>query len=276
MRIDAHQHFWNFNSQEYGWMTDAMAELKRNYLPGDLLPLLHQAGFEGCVSVQARQTLEETAWLLELANAHSIIRGVVGWVELFSPELPAQLRRFTRQSKLIGVRHVVHDEPDDDFMQRSEFRRGIGQLRAFNLTYDLLVFPRHLPVAARLVAEFPEQKFVLDHIGKPTIRDGQISPWREDLQQLAKFPNVCCKLSGLVTEARWKQWQPEDFYIYLNIVSEAFGPKRLMIGSDWPVCTLSGDYAATMGVVVDYLQRFSAAEREAILGANAARFYGLN
>lgn len=195
-----------------------MEDLKRDYLPGELLPLLHQAGFEGCVSVQARQTLEETAWLLQLANANSFIRGVVGWMDLCSPELPAQLDLFSRQSKLVGVRHVVHDEPDDNFMQRPAFRRGIGQLRAFKLTYDLLLFPRHLPVAARLVAEFPEQKFVLNHIAKPAIRDGQISPWREDLQSLAEFPNVYCKLSGLVTETIWQGWHPEDFRRYLDIV----------------------------------------------------------
>ncbi len=275
MRIDAHQHFWSYNSYEYSWMTDNMADLKRDYLPDDLLPLLHQTGFGGCISVQARQTLEETAWLLELANSHSFIRGVVGWVKLCSPELPGQLLRFSRQSKLVGVRHVVHDEPDEQFMLRPEFRRAIGQLRAFKLTYDLLLFPRHLPVAAQLVAEFPEQKFVLDHIAKPAIRDGQISPWREDLQRLAELPNVWCKLSGLVTEAKWLRWRPEDFCRYLDIVVEAFGANRVMIGSDWPVCTLSGGYAATMGVVTRYIQNFSHREREAILGGNCTRFYGL-
>jgi L-fuconolactonase len=276
MRIDAHQHFWNFNSHEYSWMTDNMEGLKRDYLPGDLLPLLHQAGFEGCISVQARQTLEESAWLLELANAHSFIRGVVGWVDLCSPELPAQLSRFSRQSKLVGVRHVVHDEPDDDFMLRAEFRRGIAQLGDFGLTYDLLLYPKHLPAAADLVLEFPRQPFVLDHIAKPAIRGGAVSPWCDDLRRLADRPNVFCKLSGLVTEARWKQWRPEDFHIYLNIASEAFGSERLMIGSDWPVCTLSGDYGATMGIVTGYIQKFSEQQRDAILGGNCARFYKLN
>jgi L-fuconolactonase len=237
--------------------------------------LLKAAGFEGTIAVQARQMVEETAWLLELAVAHDFIKGVVGWVDLQSPELRTQLANFSRHPKLVGVRHVVHDETDDHFMLRAEFRRGIGQLREFGLTYDLLLFPKHLSVAAKLVAEFPEQPFVLDHIAKPAIRQGRVSPWREDLRRLAEFPNVCCKLSGLVTEAKWKQWRAEDFHRYLDIVVEAFGPERVMIGSDWPVCTLFGAYAPTMNIVTDYIRKYPAAEREGILGENCARFYGI-
>jgi L-fuconolactonase len=185
------------------------------------------------------------------------------------------LVKYARHPRLVGVRHVVHDEPDDRFMLLPEFRRGIGQLRDFDLTYDLLLFPKHLPVALTLVAEYPQQPFVLDHIAKPAIGERQFSPWRDDLRRLADFPNVYCKLSGLVTEAQWKQWRPEDFHLYLDMVIEAFGTDRVMIGSDWPVCTLSGDYVSTMRIVTDYVQRFPAEVCEGILGGNCARFYGV-
>ena len=256
-------------------MTDAMAVLRRDYLPAELQPLLQANGFDGTIAVQARQMIEETEWLLELAGENDFIKGVVGWVDLRSPKLREQLEKFAPHPKLVGVRHVVHDEPDDNFMLLPEFRRGIGQLREFGLTYDLLLFPEHLPVAAKLVAEFPEQPFVLDHIAKPAIREGLVSPWREDLQQLAKFQNVFCKLSGLVTESKWRPWRPENFHRYLDIVLAAFGPDRVMIGSDWPVCTLSGAYGPTMNIVIDYLQKHPAAVREQILGRNCARFYNL-
>ena len=276
MRLDAHQHFWKYHPAHQSWMTDQMQALRRDYLPGELQPLLQSIQFDGTIAVQARQMVEETAWLLELADAHEFIKGVVGWVDLQSPELRTQLANFSRHSKLVGVRHVVHDEPDDNFMLRPEFRRGLGQLREFGLTYDLLLFPKHLPVAVKLVAEFPEQPFVLDHIAKPPIREGRVLPWRDDLRRLAEFPNVCCKLSGLVTETKWKQWRPAEFDPYLDVVLAAFNPARVMIGSDWPVCTLSGDYAPTMNIVMDYIQKYPAPVREQILGGNCARFYGLN
>jgi L-fuconolactonase len=275
MRLDSHQHFWHYNPTQHTWMTNEMGVLKNDFLPPDLEPLLSSIHFDGCVAVQARQSLEETRWLLELAQQYSFIRGVVGWVDLRSEKLRAQLESFGAQPKLAGVRHVVHDEPDDDFMLRPEFRRGIAQLRAFDLTYDLLLFPKHLPRAVQLVEEFPQQPFVLDHIAKPKIGEGLISPWLEDLYRLAKFPHVMCKLSGMVTETRWKQWEPGDFHRYLDVVCEAFGPERLMIGSDWPVCTLSGEYRPVMNMVIDYVQKFSAEAQAAILGGNCARFYGL-
>ncbi len=276
MRLDSHQHFWTYRPDHQVWMTDEMQVLRRDYLPGELQPLLQSIQFDGTIAVQARQMVGETAWLLELADVHDFIKGVVGWVDLQSPELRSQLETYSGHPKLVGVRHVVHDEPDDKFMLRPEFRRGIAQLREFGLTYDLLLFPKHLPVAVTLVAEFPDQPFVLDHIAKPVIREGQMSPWREDLQRLAQFPNVWCKLSGLVTEATWQQWQPEDFHRYLDIVVAAFGPGRLMIGSDWPVCTLSGTYGDTMKIVTDYIRKLPTEIREGILGGNCARFYGLN
>jgi len=273
MHLDAHQHFWKYNPAHQVWMTDAMAVLRRDYLPEELKPLLKAIQFDGTIAVQARQMVEETEWLLELSDKHDFIKGVVGWVDLRSPKLREQLEMYAKHPKLVGVRHVVHDEPDDHFMLLPEFRRGLAQLREFGLTYDLLLFPKHLPVAVQLVAGFPDQPFVLDHIAKPAIRDGLVSPWQEDLERLAGFPNVFCKLSGLVTEAKWKQWHPDDFRRYLDIVIAAFGTERVMIGSDWPVCTLSGDYVSTMQVVVNHVRQFPAGVREAILGGNCARFY---
>lgn len=275
-RIDAHQHFWQYNPAEHVWMTDEMAAIRRDFLPDDLKPLLDQIGFDGCVAVQARQNVEETRWLLELAGMHPFIRGVVGWVDLRSPELPLQLETFAADGKLVGVRHVVQDEPDDEFMLRNDFRAGIARLAEFGLTYDVLVYPRQLPAAIRLVREFPDQRFVLDHIAKPPIAEGKREPWESGLRELAQSPNLFCKLSGMVTEARWKQWMPAHFRPYLDVVFEAFGVERLMIGSDWPVCTLSASYAAAMGVVLESIAQFPADERDGILGANCARFYGLN
>jgi L-fuconolactonase len=276
MRIDSHQHFWRYDPARYPWIDDRMEILKRDYLPSALTPLLAASGFEGTVAVQAQQAAEETEWLLELADRSPFIRGVVGWVDLCSPAVGEELARYARRPKLVGVRHIVHDEPDDDFLLRADFRNGVARLREHALVYDLLLFPKHLPRAVSLVAELPEQPFVLDHIAKPPIRDGRLTPWQEDLRRLAAFPNVSCKLSGMVTEARWNDWRPEHLHPYLDVVLAAFGASRLMIGSDWPVCTLAGDYARTMAVVVDWSARLSAEEREGILGRNAARIYGLD
>lgn len=274
-KFDAHQHFWKYNPSEHAWMTDNMASIRRDFLPADLEPLLGSLGFAGCVAVQARQNLEETRWLLELAARHHFIRGVVGWVDLCSPELPSQLETFAGNARLVGVRHIVQDEPDDEFMSRADFRAGISRLAGSGLTYDVLIYPRQFPAAIRLVREFPHQPFVLDHIAKPEIAGGSLTPWRAGLRELAQSPNLYCKLSGMVTEARWNQWQPADFHPYLDVVFEAFGPDRLMIGSDWPVCTLSANYRSTMAIVMDYIAQFPSSAQEAILGRNCARFYGL-
>jgi len=256
-------------------MTDAMAELKRDFLPGDLKPLLTANGFDGSIAVQARQSLEETRWLLELAEENGFIKGVVGWVDLCSADLHAQLKHLAQRRRLVGVRHVVQDEPDDEFMLREDFRRGIAQLAEYGLTYDLLLYPRQLAAAVKLVREFPQQVFVLDHIAKPSIAEGLLQPWEHDLRELAKFENVSCKLSGMVTEARWNRWRLEDFRPYLDVVFDAFGAGRLMIGSDWPVCTLSADYGAAMQIVTSYIENLAVQEREAVLGVNCARVYGV-
>lgn len=275
MRLDAHQHFWKYNPAEHVWMTDAMAALRRDFLPEDLKPLLAANGFDGSIAVQARQSLEETSWLLSLTEQNDSIKGVVGWVDLCSADAAGQLEQFAAHPRLVGVRHMLQDEADDRFMLRPDFRRGISRLAEAGLAYDLLLYPRHLPVSVKLVKEFPDQAFVLDHIAKPAIGERLIDPWARDLQELAALKNVWCKLSGMVTETRWKQWMADDFKCYLDVVFDAFGPERLTIGSDWPVCTLSGDYGATVGIVLDYIAQMREAERQGILGGNCARAYGL-
>ena len=275
MRLDAHQHFWMYSPTDYGWSSDKMAALRRDFLPHDLEPLLAAEKFDGSIAVQARQTLEETRWLLELASQNDIVKGVVGWVDLRSPDLPAQLDQFARNPKLVGVRHVVQDEPNDDFMLRSDFRRGIARLRDYDLAYDILIYPRQLRAAVKLAGEFPEQRFVLDHIAKPQIAEGRMDTWDEGIRELAKADNVWCKLSGMVTEARWHEWKPEDFRPYLDIVMNAFGPARLMIGSDWPVCTASAPYSRTIGMVREYIAQLTPHEQQQILGQNCANFYRL-
>ena len=273
MRIDSHQHFWQYDPAQHVWMTDDMAVLRRDFLPDELSPLLQSAGFDGTIAVQARQIREETDWLLELADRYDFIQGVVGWVDLRAGDVRRQLQRYTGRTKLKGMRHIVHDEPDVEFILRPEFRRGIAALGEFGLTYDLLLRPAHVPVVLELVREFPRQPFVVDHIAKPLIQDRIFAPWQQDLEALAQFENVYCKLSGMVTETRWREWQSDDFSAYLEIVLGAFGPDRVMIGSDWPVCTLSGDYRPVMAVVLRYIQRFPPETQKKVLGGNCARFY---
>ena len=274
-RIDSHQHFWKYDPREYGWIDERMGALKRDFLPADLEPRLRAAGFDACVTVQARQTLEETAWLLELADRNPFVVGVVGWVDLCSPDAPAQLERFAKHPKLVGVRHIVQGEADDRFLLRADFGRGIALLEEFGLAYDILIHPRHLAVAAEFVKRFPRQRFVLDHLAKPEIARGEIRAWTRDVRALAAEPNVHAKLSGLVTEADWKRWTPDELRPYLDVAFACFGPGRLMAGSDWPVCTVAGDYGRVMGVITEYLGERPAAEREAVLGGNARAFWRL-
>lgn len=275
MRIDAHQHFWRYTPVEYGWIDDSLRQLRRDFLPSDLGPELRRSGFDGSIAVQARQTLEETRWLLELAKADPLILGVVGWVDLRSAGVRGQLEQFARHPKLVGVRHIVQSEPDDRFLLQPEFLRGVGALADFGLSYDILIYPRHLPAAADFVQRFPEQRFVLDHLAKPPIRARQMQPWESGIRALARFGNVFCKLSGLVTEADWKAWSPEHLKPYLDVAFDSFGSERLMIGSDWPVCTLAGSYGRIMEVVQDYLNRYPETVRDAVLGGNAEKFWDL-
>jgi len=275
VHIDAHQHFWLYNTEEYGWIDESMAALRRDFLPDDLSAELDRNGFQGSVAVQARQTLEETRWLLELADRSKKILGVVGWVDLCSRECRSQLETFSRHLKLVGVRHIVQSEPDDRFLLREDFLRGIALLEEFDLAYDILIYTRHLPVAAEFVERFPRQRFVLDHLAKPPIKSREIDAWAEGIRRLAPFPNVFCKLSGLVTEAEWLHWKPEDIHPFLDIAFDAFGASRLMIGSDWPVCLVASPYGQVMEIVKNYLQRYSHDACEAVFGGNAQRFWRL-
>ena len=280
MNIDSHQHFWSYSAAEYPWIGAGMERLARDYLPGDLGPVAAAAGIGGTVAVQARQTLEETRWLLDLAEHHPLIRGVVGWVDLRSSEVAGELREFSSRPAFVGVRHVVQDEPDPRFLLGEEFVAGLRHLAPLGLTYDLLLYPQQLPAAVELVASLPEQPFVLDHLAKPRIAAwtarSDMASWRRDIEALARHKNVCCKLSGLVTETAWGQWRPADFKPYLDIALVAFGPDRLMFGSDWPVCLLSGDYAEVAGIIRDLCGQLSPDEQAAIWGGTARRFYGLD
>jgi L-fuconolactonase len=275
MRVDAHQHFWKYDSLEYDWIDDRMAALRRDFLPADFGPVLKYGGFDGSVAVQARQSLDETRWLLELAEKSPFVLGVVGWVDLRSPDLRAQLERFAANPKFVGVRHVIQSEPDDRFLLRSDFLRGVGMLAEFGLTYDILIYPRQLPAAIEFVRKFPNQPFVLDHLAKPPIASGMLEPWASGIRELAKSENVWCKVSGMVTEAEWGNRLPQTYWPYLDVVFEAFGTKRLMFGSDWPVCTVAASYGDVFTIVAKYLEQFSSGEKDGVFGGNAARFWTL-
>jgi len=277
MRIDSHQHFWKYSVQDYGWIDNSMAVLQRNFLPDDLAILLKANGLDGSVAVQARQSIEETAWLLDLADKNPFIKGVVGWFDLRSEELENQLAEYASHPKLVGVRHVVQAEPDDRFILGDKFMRGIEKLLDYNLAYDILIFPKQLSASIEFIKSFPEHRFVLDHIAKPLIKDGIISPWDEQINRLASFPNVFCKISGLVTEADWQHWTILDFSPYLDVIVNAFGMDRVMFGSDWPVCTVAASYDKVIEIVASYLNKhnFSGEEKAAFLGGNARRFYEL-
>jgi L-fuconolactonase len=275
MHIDAHQHFWIYTPAEYDWIDDSMAALRRNFLPEDLKPELATNGFQGSVVVQTRQTLEETRWLLELSDRSPSILGVVGWADLRSPDIRSQLKVLAQNSKLVGIRHIVQSEPDDRFLLQPEFLRGVSVLEEFDLAYDILIYTKHLPVAAEFVERFPRQRFVLDHMAKPPIKSGNIDSWAHGIKRLAEFPNLFCKLSGLVTEADWQHWRPEQIVPFLDVAFETFGPDRLMIGSDWPVCLVAASYARALQVVKTYLLGQKPECREAVLGGNAQRFWRL-
>ena len=272
--IDAHQHFWRFDPQRDAWITPNMRAIRRDFLPRDLEGTLAANGIDGCVAVQADQSDAETQFLLDLARRHAVIKGVVGWVDLRSPRLDETLETLAADPLLRGVRHVVQAEPDD-FLTRADVVRGISRLGPVGLTYDILVVARQLPAALVLTARLPDQPFVLDHLAKPPIRERAFEPWAAAIRELARRPNVCCKLSVLVTEADWNRWRPEDLRPYLDVAFDAFGPDRVMFGSDWPVCLVAASYERVLGVVTEFAAALSATERDALFGGNAARFYGL-
>jgi L-fuconolactonase len=273
--IDAHHHLWKYSAQSYPWISDAMGAIRQDFLVEDLRNTLLEGGINGAVTVQARQTLAETEWLLELAAANDLIRGVVGWVPLQNPALRQDLERFSGSAKLKAVRHVVHDEPDDFFILRDDFNRGVSLLGEFSLRYDILIFERHLPQTVEFVDRHPDQIFIVDHIAKPHIRDAKIEPWGRSLAALALRENVYCKLSGLVTEANWSSWTAQDLQPYFEVVLKTFGPKRLMFGSDWPVMLVASSYKRWVDVVLEMIQSLSTDEQAWIMGKTASGAYQL-
>jgi L-fuconolactonase len=276
VRIDAHQHFWKYDPVKHAWINDEMWVIRRDYSPADLLPLLQAAGIDGCVTVQVNQAEEENAELLELATRHDFIKGVVGWVDLQHPAVGERLEWYRAYPKIKGFRHILQGERDRALMLKPAFKRGIGLLKKFGYTYDILIFPDQLGYTRDFVASFPDQPFIIDHIAKPYIKDRYITEeWKDAIRAVAAYPNVSCKISGMVTEADWKRWKPEHFSPYLDTVVEAFGPRRIVYGSDWPVCLVAADYPQVLAIVEDYFSSFSADERAAFFGGNAGRFYGL-
>ena len=274
MKIDSHQHFWQFDPVRDAWIDDSMQIIARDFLPNDLKPILKESQVGGCVAVQADQSEVETHFLLNLAAQNPFIKGVIGWVDLKAEDLPQRLEYFSKNPLFKGVRHILQGEKEGYILQDS-FLKGIGQLKDFNLTYDILIYPHQIKEAIELVKKNPEQPFVLDHLAKPYIKDKKIKEWASDIKQLAAFKNVHCKLSGMITEADWNHWQSSDFKDYMSVVLEVFGEDRIMFGSDWPVCLLAGSYQHVIRIVEDFIQNLSSTDRNKIMGENARNFYKL-
>jgi L-fuconolactonase len=275
MRLDAHVHFYEYDPLEHPWVTEELGALRRNYLPSDLMPLMSAAGFDGCIAVEARQSVQENAFLLDLSARYPGIKAVVGWADLCDPAAREELDRWADRSAFAGVRHVLIDEPDDTYLLRPDFERGIRVLTSLGLLYELLIAPRHLDYARRLVAAHPDQPFVVDHLALPDVRGNVLQPWASRLRALASFENVTCKLSGLDLMAAWHAWHPAEFVPFLDIALQAFGPERLMVASNWPVCTVSGSYAEVMAAIQDWANRLPEPDRDAVLGGICARVYGI-
>ncbi|TFG67072.1 MAG: amidohydrolase [Anaerolineales bacterium] len=271
MRIDAHQHYWRYSPAEYKWI--GHPALMHDFMPEDLIPLLAGNAFDGTVAVQARSTLQETQWLMDLAEQYTFIKGVVGWLDLCDPGITEILTAWCANPLFCGVRTGIRVSPVDAQQVHKDFLRGMALLGEFNTTFDILISPVQLPLASCLVEKFPSQVFVLDHIANPPIKDQQVDPWDANIHHLASFPNVFCKVSGMVTRADHEHWHADDFRPYLDIVFEAFGPDRLMIGSDWPVCTQAATYQQTMDIVIEAVSTMTQVERDAVLGGTAVRAY---
>ncbi len=276
MRIDSHQHFWKYNHIKHSWIDDNMTELRKDFLPEYLHPLLQKHQFEGCVTIQCETTTEEIHSMLDYASENIFIKGIVGWIDLTSDDVEKELEYFSNFSLLKGFRYVVQSEPDERFLLRKDFCRGIAELGKYNSTYDILIYPQQLPAAIEFVRLFPNQKFVLNHLAKPSIRNKEIEPWKRHIKELGKAQNVWCKLSGMVTEAEWNKWHQEDFIPYIDTVFEAFGAKRIMYGSDWPVCLLAASYDDVYHISQEYISKLSTEEQMDFYGRNAKTFYNLN
>lgn len=275
MRIDSHQHYWYYDPVKDAWITDAMGIIKRDFLPEDIAPELRENNIDGVVAVQADQSERETLFLLELAEKHDFIKGVVGWVDFRAPNIGDRLDYFSGFDLVKGFRHIVQSEPQDDFLLRDDFCHGISLLRDFGYTYDILIYPKHIKYAEAFVKRFPDQKFIIDHLAKPFIRDGRVDEWRKSLQVFASLEHVYCKMAGLVTEADWQHWKMEDFRVYVDTVLEIFGPDRLIFGSDWPVCLVGADYGQVCRILEENTQGLSLVEQEKLWGGNARSFYNL-
>ncbi|MDO3624791.1 amidohydrolase [Mucilaginibacter sp. BT774] len=275
-RIDAHQHFWKFDPVRDNWINSDMSVIARDFLPNDLLPLLERNNIDGTVVVQTCHMDEDNHFMLELADQYSFIKGVVGWVNLQSIKVEDKLKYYhERYPKMKGFRHVLQSDPDDQLMLRDSFTNGISLLNKYNFTYDILIYPKHLKYAAQLAAEFPDQKFVVDHLAKPHIKTKEIDSWKRDIEALSKHLNVYCKVSGMLTEADWYSWKTEDFMPYLDTVFNAFSINRVIYGSDWPVCKLAGGYNRALEILQIYTSRFSEREQAQFYGGNAIEFYNL-
>jgi L-fuconolactonase len=275
LKIDAHQHFWNYDPVRDNWITNEMSVIRKDFLPEDLQPILEENGFDGCIVVQVDQSEKETHFLLELANKKDCIKGVVGWVDLQSENIEERLAYFKAFEKLKGFRHILQGEKDRAYMLKPGFTRGINALKQFNYTYDILIFPDQLQHTKKFVESFPDQKFVIDHLAKPYIKDKKIAGWKEDIQQVAQYKNVYCKISGMVTEAGWQSWEEKDFIPYMDVVVNAFGSDRIMYGSDWPVCLLAAGYNEVVSIVKNYFSSFTQNEQDNFFGQNAIKFYNL-
>ena len=273
LMIDSHQHFWKYSEIEYGWISPSMGVLKRDFLPQDLDKEIGPRGFEGCVAVQARSTMEETRWLLELAAKHPFIKAVVGWVDVLSPAVDSNLQFAISHLKFKGVRHIAQDEPDERFLMRPDFLRGVKAVLDAGLSYDLLIYPNQLPLALDFAEHFSGARIVLDHLAKPFIREKKTEPWATNIFELGSLPHVYCKVSGLVTEAAHLGWSPDDFKYYLDTVLDSFGPQRLMYGSDWPVCLLAASYGQVFDLAKTFSERLSPEEQKGFFGENAKKFY---
>lgn len=275
MRIDAHQHFWKFDPVRDNWIDDNMSTIQQDFLPDDLRPLLDKYQFDGCIAVQANQSEQENDFLLRNAKQSPYIKGIVGWVDLQSPQVDNRLEYYSSLNEIKGFRHVLQGENNRALMLTSVFMNGISKLKRYNFTYDLLIYTDQLIYMPDFISAFPEQKFVIDHLAKPSIKTKEIDDWAKHIKAVAHFDNVWCKVSGMITEADWKNWQTDDFKPYLDIVYEAFGDQRLMFGSDWPVCNVAGGYSKMFDMVSSYITTLSQQEQSNFWGNNAASFYNL-
>ena len=275
MVIDSHQHFWKYEPVKHSWIDDDMSVIRKNFLPSDLAKVYQENSIDGCVAVQADQTQEETDFLIDLASINNFIKGIVGWVDLRAENIENVLEKYSTDKIVKGFRHVVQGEADHNFLLRPNFSRGISLLEKHNFTYDILVFPHQLGSVLEFVKKFPHQKFVIDHIAKPYIKDGYFEGWATMVTAIGKHENVSCKMSGMVTEADFNTWTPEQIHPYMDTALEAFGSKRILFGSDWPVCLVAGNYSKIKKLTTDFISQLSQIEQNSIMGNNAIEFYNL-